>query len=91
MNLDPHHMDKVQRKEFAHIREYLIPEGMTDPRKELEEFERRAQKSTSSLQGSIYPTKSKAAKKTMEQALNYQFKLSDLNKYSKNLRLKDIN
>ena len=29
--------------------------------------------------------------KHMEQALNYKFKLQDLNKYSKSLRYKDIN
>jgi hypothetical protein len=32
-----------------------------------------------------------SAKKILEKALTYQFKLSDINKYSKTLKFKDIN
>lgn len=92
MELDGTNKAKMRFRESTRDPSLLIPEGMTaDPRRELLSRESRSYSDFCGSQASSRLSEAQRAHRLLKKGMEYKFKLSDLNKYSSNLRVKDLN
>jgi hypothetical protein len=89
MMLDNKHMTLLKDPKNMRQEPLYQPEGYaSDHISELENLAKYHEQKNLEL---LHPTRNNSAQGMMKRGLKYKFSLKDLNKYSKNLKFKDIN